>query len=843
MSNIAYSGDLDKTREQLIEELRASETRFRLLFDDAPLGYQSLDENGYLIEVNQAWLDTLGYVREEVIGKSFSDFLHPDWKDHFRVNFPRFKAVGEVLGVEFEMVKKDGAYILVSFNGKIGKDEKGRFRQTHCILHDITDSKHIEQQLSNQREILKGIFDNIPILLVMWDPELQRFTLNRHAESVLAWTTADANDGDFMSKVYPDAEYRAKVSEYMQSLKSGWHEWVNTTKVGNQVPIDWANIRLSDDMMIGIGVDLRERKRTEEQLRSNNETFYNLIQNNPFGVYVIDSQFRLLQVSSGAQKVFSNVNPHLGRDFSEILRLIWEEPFASEAIGRFRHTLESGESYISPSTVEQRRDIKEVEAYDWRIERITLPDGSYGVVCYFYDLSERQRFEAALRQSEHLYRTLASNLPNGAAFVVDKDLRYILAEGQALQQAGMQSSDLEGKTIWEALEPDLAKEYEAPYRTALSGNSVYYEHNAHGHNYITHVTPLKKNNDDIYASLAVSYEITDRKRAEEALRASEQKLSAVLDQLTVGVALINNDGQPILSNLVYKGYVPGSVLSMDSESKPRWQAYDTTGNPLPPNQWPAARALRGEFVNPGLECQYTDDIGQVKWAQVSAVPFHASGDETTQAIIVIADITERKQAEDELHQNKERLRSLNENLERLVDQRTAIAEKRARQLQQLASELSNAEDNERKRMAMILHDDLQQHLGAMRFNIFTLLSEDLITGETKERLLQFEALIDQAIKKTRSLSHELSPPVLHQSGFLAALNWLVKDALEKHGQKVTLNAEPGAEPNSAAVSSILYRSVRELLFNAIKHSGTKAAQVIFVRPSRRRVALLGQHVW
>ncbi|HKJ99663.1 MAG TPA: PAS domain-containing protein, partial [Desulfotignum sp.] len=121
------------------EALQKNVSLFKLLYEKAPLGYQSLDENGHFIVVNQTWLDTLGYNREEVIGKSFADFLHPDWRGHFKENFPRFKSIGEVLGVEFEMVKKNGDRILVSFTGKISRDKKGDFQQTHCIFHDITE--------------------------------------------------------------------------------------------------------------------------------------------------------------------------------------------------------------------------------------------------------------------------------------------------------------------------------------------------------------------------------------------------------------------------------------------------------------------------------------------------------------------------------------------------------------------------------------------------------------------------------------------------------------------------------------------------------------------------------
>jgi len=143
-------------RQRVEKALQESEERFRLLYERAPLGYQSLDMNGNFIEVNQAWLDTLEYTREEVIGKNFGDFLHPDWVDHFKENFPRFKAIGEILGVEFEMVKKNGSHILVSFNGRIGHDEKGEFKQTHCILHNITEQRQAEEALSEAHEKLYG---------------------------------------------------------------------------------------------------------------------------------------------------------------------------------------------------------------------------------------------------------------------------------------------------------------------------------------------------------------------------------------------------------------------------------------------------------------------------------------------------------------------------------------------------------------------------------------------------------------------------------------------------------------------------------------------------------------
>ena len=89
---------VDITAQKSAEkELYQTKEDFRVLFEDAPLGYQSLDENGHLLIVNKAWLEMLGYETEEVIGKWFGDFISPDQVDLFKSNFPKFIANGQNL--------------------------------------------------------------------------------------------------------------------------------------------------------------------------------------------------------------------------------------------------------------------------------------------------------------------------------------------------------------------------------------------------------------------------------------------------------------------------------------------------------------------------------------------------------------------------------------------------------------------------------------------------------------------------------------------------------------------------------------------------------------------------
>jgi PAS domain-containing protein len=138
----------------------------------------------------------------------------------------------------------------------------------------------------------------------------------------------------------------------------------------------------------------------------------------------------------------------------EALRCIWPEPFASDAIGRFRHTLDSGEPFHSPGSVERRKDTDEVESYDWKIERVTLPDGRLGVVCHFYDLSERQRYEAALRKSEATFRAMFDASSVGKIEVEPGSSRFLRVNAAMCKFLGYSEEELLARTLLEITHPE-----------------------------------------------------------------------------------------------------------------------------------------------------------------------------------------------------------------------------------------------------------------------------------------------------------------------------------------------------------------------------------------------------
>lgn len=148
----------DITARRMIEEaLEASEERFRAFFHLAPLAYQSLDQGGCFLEVNDTWCELLGYARSEVVGKNFADVLTSDCVGHFLYNFPCFLENGEIHAIEFTMVKKDGGHTLISLDGKVAREANGKFKKTHCILSDITARREAENELGLHRDHLEEL--------------------------------------------------------------------------------------------------------------------------------------------------------------------------------------------------------------------------------------------------------------------------------------------------------------------------------------------------------------------------------------------------------------------------------------------------------------------------------------------------------------------------------------------------------------------------------------------------------------------------------------------------------------------------------------------------------------
>ncbi|MDA8140713.1 MAG: ATP-binding protein [Desulfobacteraceae bacterium] len=197
------------------------------------------------------------------------------------------------------------------------------------------------------------------------------------------------------------------------------------------------------------------------------------------------------------------------------------------------------------------------------------------------------------------------------------------------------------------------------------------------------------------------------------------------------------------------------------------------------------------------------------------------------AWLLARDISSRKKVELQLQ-------GLNKTLERQVAERTALADARARQLQALAVELIEAEERERSRVAQLLHDDLQQLLACAKMQL-----ETYCETPAEQLLSQIKGLLVESIAKSRSLSQELSPPVLQSAGIVPVLRWVIQRMRDQFDLQVELRGDDVDLRHHAPLKAFILRAVQELLFNVVKHAGVSKATIDLSRSESHLYVCVG----
>ena len=187
-----------------IKALQSSEEKYKAMYVNAPLAFQSLDEDGTIVDVNHQWLRSLGYDKDEVLGYWFGDFLHPDNVVYFKESFPRFKKQGYINDVQFRMKKKSGDFIYASFEGCIGYTPDGKFRRTYCTFKDITQERRAYQSLEENEQKLRLAIDNSPLGICIIDREGRFVSSNKAFEKIVQYSTTELSHMTFYDITHPD---------------------------------------------------------------------------------------------------------------------------------------------------------------------------------------------------------------------------------------------------------------------------------------------------------------------------------------------------------------------------------------------------------------------------------------------------------------------------------------------------------------------------------------------------------------------------------------------------------------------------------------------------------------
>lgn len=480
------------------KELRIQEQRFRLLYDKAPLPYMSLDQEGHLLNINQTWLTALGYTRNEVIGRWFSDFVASQSLPHFQDSFSLFMETGEIKNCELELVRKDGSTLLASFHGEHIENGLETFSQAHCIFTDITELR-AEQQRTEHLNILLQTF--IEIHRLIGQERERKGLVQRCCEILIAnrgysssWIILLDKNGKIAIRAesgllhhldqlerqintgnlppcilecrerqgmvvidtpllfcgecptaggYPRKGILCAPLEYKSNVYGYLHVSLPTDFIQNQ---DEKN--LFSEIARDIGYALfnldqqLEKIQAETSLRASEERLRSITDSAQDAILVMDPLGAISFWNPASEKIFGyRAEEVLGKNLHTLLA---PSRYHAAQQAAFPEFLRSGHGNAIGKTIELsalRKDGREIP--------VTLSlsavfqNGSWHAVGIMRDISDRKRMEEQMMQSEKM--TIIAGLAAGVAHEINTPLSAILQSIQVIRQS---------------LSPDLARNQE-----------------------------------------------------------------------------------------------------------------------------------------------------------------------------------------------------------------------------------------------------------------------------------------------------------------------------------------------------------------------------------------------
>jgi PAS domain S-box-containing protein len=660
----------------------------------------------------------------------------------------------------------------------------------------------LEGALKEERDFSAAVLDTAGALVVVLDAQGRITRFNRAGVRLTGYSAADVLGRTFSELLIPSDEM-ASVRETWNALTAGntliRHEYHWLTSDGTRRLIDWSSTALRGEAgevrhIIAIGIDVTDSKQVQEALRDANEN--------------LRVQAEQLQTLNDMLEVHQRELETANKDLR-----VQEQELRSQA--------------------------------------------------------------AALRESEERYRTLFDAAPD--AIVVHREGRFLAANDALLRLAGAGSfQELASRSVLDFFRPEEREQAAERVRQALAGRRQPIRESTlvrlDGREVVVelHTGPI-----DFQGGPAVQTiirDVTDRKRTEETLRqtlADTQRRCAEISALmTCTRAVLECRDLVSATHAVFNacrellgapaGYV--ALLTPDGRSNDvlllEAGGLCCTVDPALPMP---IRGLRAEAYR-RRQVVYENDFARSRWVEllppghvrlesVLFAPLMIDGDAVgllglgnkpggfTDHDAALA-VTFSELVAIALRNNRtlESLRELNATLERKVAERTTELEHRARQLQKLTLQLSQAQERESKRVAEILHEDLQQRIAGAKFQVGLLSRRSQDDPSRELAAAHINRILKDAIGMSRSLSHELSPAVFYNNDLGEALGWLAEHMEAKHGVAVHVEVSGEGTLQSEVLTVFLFRAARELLSNAVRHANVRGA-VLRLRRRGRYVAL------
>lgn len=356
-----------------VTRLKETEQRYNGLFNNKTSGVVHCqivtNENGAfdfkILRINDSYTNITGISKSQLEGKMARE-LFPEIN-----NLEAYKSISEN-GGEFNF-ESYCASLNKWLDFHVFSSKKDEFT---AIITDVTQQKEAEKELESERALFQGIFDTIPVMITIYDPDLKSFRFNKALKNTLGWTEEDASDGLFMERVYPNPVLRKEASEYMQSLEHGWREFPVTAKDGSLVQSQWVNIKLSDGVLIGIGIDVRQQKEADQKIKDISQRFLALADNIAQLAWMADARGEIFWYN---KRWFD----YTGTTMDEVKGYGWTKVQHPEYVGRvlknYKNALQTGSEWEDTFPLRSREG-----SYNWFLSRALPITNDEGNITYWF---------------------------------------------------------------------------------------------------------------------------------------------------------------------------------------------------------------------------------------------------------------------------------------------------------------------------------------------------------------------------------------------------------------------------------------------------------------------------
>jgi PAS domain S-box-containing protein len=870
VSSVAFAGRPSRLclmkdisdRELANEALRQSEARYRILHETMRDGFVQVSMGGKIIEFNRIYHELLGDSPDELRALTYQELTPERWHEvESRIVHEQILIRGYSDIYEKEYRRKNGTILPVELRTILLRDDAGRPIGMWATVRDVSKRKKAEVALRQSREDLDRAQAVGQIGWWRLDTRINVLTWSDETHHIFGVPKGTPLTYEsFLTIVHPD-DRQYVDTRWQAGLRGDPYDIEHRIVVDGRVK--WVREKAylefdrENQLLGGFGItqDITARKRAEEALRASEELNRRTLQALPAHIAVLDHEGRIIATNQ-AWEEFATQNEAAGQlsvavgaSYLEACRhaIADNDESAAQAVAGIEAVMTGRQAqftmeYACHSAREQRW-------FYMTVMPLGAP-GESGAVVTHLNITARKQAEESLRESEAKYRNLFTNMAEEVHFwQIARDeggriktWRLVDVNPPTLKTWGRSSiNEILGKTTDEIFGPGATDHY-MPVVQRIMTEGVPYSFEDYFPNLDKYFRFTSVPLGDYF--ITTGADITEIRKAHEALRESERRWAVTLGSIGDAVIASDTNGRVTFMNPV-------------AEKLTGWNLSEAAGRPVNEVFHIVNEHTRAVVDDPVSNVLQTGKIvgmanhtvlirkggGEVP-IDDSGAPIQDVEGNVLGVVLIFRDITARKQAEDALRQ-------LNESLEQRVAERTSelahtidtlqgeivqrakaeyelklaneqLAE-RADQLRRLAGQLTMTEQAERKRISKILHDGLQQHLVSAKMQIGGI-AERIGNVDLKQEIAEIEKIIGDSVNMSRSLSAELSPPILYEGSLSDGLEWLARWMLEKNRFPVDLAIK--VVPNLREDAKVLmFESVREMLFNALKHSKASSARV------------------